>query len=148
MKKTMLLLLIPVLGFSQIEIKSSQKTKKEIGRAEMLGYFLGSIDRAIYQQQGDTVFTICIRDTRYKSLVQIECAYFVGGNKDLQNVYSSIKSFWLPENKKNRDYQISIKLHDTNMYVTWHNKRLVSVFINNAICNFSQGQIEELFGKY
>lgn len=150
MKKTILLLLLTLLsftGFTQIEMKEPADWVL-IGQLKFGGITKAKLQ---YINSGtDTTYMLFIKDVREEPKNNYFAVNFKGIDETYNKLYAVLKSFFLKENKKNRNYSKTFKLGDSGVNIQ-HHRLLTAPGImfttSDGYAYFTENDINKLFDK-
>lgn len=142
-----IMMFLSLTSTSQIEMKKPIKTIK-IGEVRQAGTFNCSLEYQIIEK--DTVCVLYYNNAEYTTLTDIQSISFDPDENTIQKLYDALKSFFLKENEKNKDYELSFTLGKTD--VTLSHKRTLGItyimfFTVDGYFYLTQRQVEKLFGK-
>lgn len=132
--------------FGQIEIREKDNAIV-IGEIKRGGSFTANIKQRI--ENTDTVYTYMFKNGKYQNIVDLQYITFTG-QKTLSDLYTLLKSVYLPENKKNTDYRVGFKLGKTECSV--RTERVMGItatmfWTEKGYNSYSEKEIDKLFGK-
>lgn len=132
---------------SQIEIKEKPKAVT-LGKVKSGSALIAELTYTV--EDKDTLFTIFYNNAEYKTLTDIQAIVFDGQDNTFGKFYDVLKSFFSDENKKNKEYAVSLKLGGKN--VNLMNMRVMgttSVMVHGEKGYFylTEKQVDKLFGK-
>lgn len=104
---TAILLSVCFSASSQIEVQATPKSIA-IGKVKSGSTTLAELSYTV--TDGDTLYTILYNNMEYKTLTDYQYLRFNEDGGTLNKLYEVIKSVFLDENKKNKDYSVSLKL--------------------------------------
>lgn len=136
---------------AQISVTSvNNKAKVVVGKVAPLGAFIADLTYKI--EGADTIYTFCHHNQKYKTLTDINCVVFFGRDNTFESLYTLLKSVFLDENKKNKDYLVSFKLLDDGYVIrTRRDFGVTQVQFSNEsftqYVSFTEKQVDKLFGK-
>lgn len=135
----LLMIFLSEKSFAQLEVKKNPE-KVVIGK---------SGDNELYYHiwEGDTNYVIMFRDQQYQQLIQIESFSFTNHMGELDGLYDAIKTVFLPENKKNKDYSLSITLNSQDIYIANFMSRGAYIRTKDGLLYLNEKQTDKLFGK-
>lgn len=145
MKKLFILLLAPLFGFGQISVEEAAK-EETIGEAKNGIEFVAKLTKV----GGDPEMCyLTYRNHKYTHITDIKTISFSPENNTVNILYKTIKSFF-EEHKKDRDYQLNVKLGDNDVTLS-HYKilgikgvRLSVLYKGHVILR--QKDVDNLFG--
>ena len=133
-------------SFSQLQV---QKVDKTIGKIKNLSNFNSDLSYEI--SNNDTIYTIKYRNLAITESVDIELIIFKGNQSTLDQLQSLLNTVFLPEFKKNKSYNILIKLGSEDVTISVYRKLLdTSVIIYVKYKGYfilSKDEVKKLFGK-
>ena len=99
----------------------------------------------------DTTYLLFVKDFRDEPKDHYFSIKFKSTDDTFSKLYTILKSFFLPENKKNKDYSRTFNLGNTAVNVS--HKRLITsrgimFYTNDGYANWSEKDIDKLFGQY
>lgn len=137
-------LFISSVAFCQIEVKTSPK-KFTVGTIKRTGteLFGEVIDN-------DTTYVLMYRNAEYQHIIDFRSISFTNEDNTLEQFYKLLKSVFLDENVKNKEYKVEFKLGDKDVSVS--NFRMMgtsqSMFVTpRGYALFNEKEIDKLFGK-
>jgi len=146
MKKCFFILFI--IAFSnisnaQIEVRTFEEVKK-IGQVKTIDGIIAEITYNI--KEPDTIYTLAFKNGNY----DIVSVSFNGQDSTLFKFYKIMKSVFLPENKKNKNYTVFLKLGESEVSIA-----RAKPFQGTSACFSATGgslyllepQVDKLFGK-
>lgn len=98
----------------------------------------------------DTTYMLLIKDVRDQPENHYFSITFKGINETYEKFYAILKSFFLPENKKNKRYSRTFNLGNISVNVQYHQLitgRGVIFSTNDGYTYWSEKDIDKLFGK-
>src|ERR1044072_3627326 len=143
------LVIIPVIGYSQIQVKNSTTTSQEniIGEVKLKNVL---VSKLTYDVSGrDTVFTFTFSNAKNSFLSDYQMIVFVD-IKSFRSFYEAIQSVFADENKRNKDYKIELTISDMKVVISgFRNKGDLSAKIetDNGFTYLSEKQAVQLFGS-
>ena len=153
MKKILLCLLcVTCFCITNAQITMAEKAVwKPVGKLKTLGSTIASLD---YSASGpDTTYLLFMKDFTERGK-NAEPQYFSikfnGVDNTFEKFFQLLKSFFLDENRKNKNYTQSFRLGDQMVYlqhfllVTGNGVKLST---KEGYINLSKGDIDKLFGK-
>lgn len=131
----------------------AQLTEKETGKWEPIGKLkFGGITKASleYQFNGrDTTYLLFVKDFREQPKDHYFSIQFKNTDGTFSKLYAILKSFFLDENKKNKNYSRTFQLGNTTVNVSHKvliTGRGIMFYTNNGYANWSEKDIDKLFG--
>jgi hypothetical protein len=150
MKKMILVALFIIASFTgntQIEEKE-RADWQTIGRLKFGGITKAKME---FTASGpDTTFMLFIKDVRDQPDNHYFSIIFRNINGTYETLYNILKSFFLPENKKNRRYSRTFNLGNSSVNVQHHQLitgRGIMFSTNDGYTYWSEKDIDKLFGK-
>lgn len=142
-----LLLTISQALKAQIEVKQASKAVT-VGKVKSGSALIAEMSYTV--EDNDTLYTIIYNNAEYKTLTDIQAIAFDGQDNTFGKLYDVLKTFFSDENKKNKNYSVSLKLGGKN--VTLMNMRVMgitSVMVHGEKGYFylTEKQVDKLFGK-
>ena len=143
------LVIIPVIGYSQIQVKNSTTTSQEniIGEVKLKNVL---VSKLTYDVSGrDTVFTFTFSNAKNSFLSDYQMIVFVD-IKSFRSFYEAIQSVFADENKRNKDYKVELTISDMKVVISsFRNKGDLSAKIetDNGFTYLSEKQAVQLFGS-
>ena len=132
----------------------AQLEEKETGNWQTIGKLkFGGITKAKleYSASGsDTTYFLFIKDVREQPRDNYFSITFKNIDGTFEKLYAILKSFFLEENKKNRNYSRTFKLGDKGVNIQYHlliTGRGVKFTTGDGYTYWSEKDIEKLFGK-
>lgn len=152
--KKILLCFLYVISFqnADAQITMAQKAEwKTVGKLKSLGSTLASLD---YNVSGpDTIYLLFMKDFTKRgenAEPRFFSIKFNGMDNTVEKLYQLLKSFFLDENRKNKNYTQSFRLGDQMVYLQ-HNLLVtgkgVMLSTKEGYINLSKGDIDKLFGR-
>lgn len=142
---TLIILIFATTVQAQIEVKKSQE-KFIVGNYKATGSELvGLID-----EYKDTTYLLVFRNARYKTIFDFQMVGFKNEGNTLEVFYTLLKSVYLDENIKNKDYNVKFKLGGIDVSVsTVRISGITSAmfFTPKGYAMFSEKEIDKIFGK-
>lgn len=134
--------------YSQIEVVDMPK-EVVISTVKSGGDFHCSLSYGVDEK--DTTYTFSYRNSEYSTITDIQSVSFDSYGGTLDKLYNLMKSFFSKENKKNKEYQVSIVLGKSN--VVMRNTRAMGfnmiIFSGpNGYTYLSEKNVDKLFGKH
>lgn len=148
MKKVIFALLLPILTFSQIEVKEAIRFT-EIGHVKKAGMFFAEIKYSIDKQQ-DTTYYYVFKNEKYSTLMDIKIVSFGSQNNTLNELYKLYKLGFAEENRNNKDFSVRFKLGTSDVYLSSYKiMGIVAVTFNSpdGYITFTEKEVDRLFGK-
>lgn len=130
---------------AQIQVKKPVN-KFNVGEVKQTGTLL----YGIIGETNDTTYVLMYRNAEYQTLVDFKTVHFGNQDSTLTEFYKILKSVFLDENIKNRDYRVEFKLGDEDVSVsTYRIMGVTSVrfYTQKGYCYLTEKQIDKLFGK-
>lgn len=98
----------------------------------------------------DTTFELVLTNLKYPNLQKPASFMFKGKMADLENLYSAMKSFFLEENKRKQDYNMTIDLGENQLF--FYNTRqmgttILLVTYPLGYTHFTERSVDKLFNK-
>ncbi len=134
------------------QIAMTEKTDwKPIGKLKSLGSTIASLE---YRESGhDTTYLLLMRDFTRRgdnAETQFFTIKFNGVDNTLDTFYKLLKSFFLEENRTNKNYNQTFRLGDQMVYLQ-HSFLItgkgVMLSTKEGYINLSKGDIDKLFNK-
>jgi hypothetical protein len=155
MKKIIQVLMVTFLVINktnaQISVTSvNNKAKVVVGKVAPMGAFIADLT---YKIEGvDTIYTFCHHNQKYKTLTDINCVVFLARDNTFESLYTLLKSVFLDENRKNKEYLVTFKLMDDGYVIkTRRDMGVTQVQFSNEsfteYVSFTEKQVDKLFGK-
>lgn len=127
----------------------------EVGKVKRGGQKMAYIEYTVSKRNNDTTYFFTFKNEKYTTIVDFQHVSFVN-SKTLSDLYKIMKSAFLEENKKDKDFMVSFKLGDKDVFVS--NRRsfgltLVVFHIYNGpildshYISLGESEVEKLFGK-
>lgn len=134
-------------AFAQIEEQQSAKWEI-IGELKTLGITKAKME--FIASGSDTTFLLLMKDMHRREDTDYFSIKFNSTGDTFSKFYELLKSFFIEENRKNRDYMRTVKLGST-MVNFQHNPLIggpgVRITTNEGYVNLTQRDIDKLFGK-
>lgn len=149
MKKLLMLLtmIFSLTAFAQIEIKKAS-IDVTVGKAQQMGVLTAELSYRISDE--DTIYTIVYRNCRYTSIVDFKSFSFDGVGNTKNELHKILKSFFVEENRKNKEYKLDLKLGDTNVSVSGEKMGFgtycVRIWTERGYFYLTENQVGKLFG--
>ena len=131
----------------------AQLTEKETGNWQPIGKLkFGGITKASleYQNTGrDTTYLLFVKDFREQPKDNYFSIQFKNTDGTFGKLYTILKSFFLPENKKNKNYSRTFQLGNTTVNVSHKiliTGRGIMFYTKEGYANWSEKDIDKLFG--
>lgn len=119
-----------------------------VGLVKSGGYTLGELSYTL--DEGDSLYTLKYYNREYKQLVDYQYIRFSADQEVLNTLYNALKSVFLPENAKNKDYKLEFKLGETIIIVGTYRSMgitMASLFALKGWTYYTEKQVDKLFGK-
>ena len=149
--KKMMLLIILLMAFSasyaQIEEREAAGWQV-IGRLKFGGITKAKMEYTV--SGNDTTYLLFIKDVRDQPKDNYFGITFKSVDGTYEKLYTILKSFFLPENKKDRKYSRTFNLGNTGVHVQHYQLitgRGIMVSTNEGYTYWSAKDIDKLFGK-
>lgn len=148
MKKLLILaMLLPVVSKAQLEITKTEKSF-DYSKVKRGGSLIAELT---YKVDGaDTVFTLLYRNAEYQQLIDFQSVVFNGGKQVLDGLETLLRSVFLEDNKKDKNYEVSFRLGDQDVIVsiikTWGYISAM-FFTHKGYCYLTEKDINKLFLK-
>lgn len=148
MKRLLILfLLISSIVHSQIQVKTIPD-KVTIGKVGSGGGFIAELYYTV--SDTDTTYYLMYNNFKYTHITDIQSVSFSSVDGTLEKLYSIMKSIFLSENKKNKDYKVALKLGSDDVVIS--NNRLLGVtqlmfYTPKGYFLISEKQVDKLFDK-
>ncbi len=147
--------IIPAIYLLMISLGSlAQLEEKEIAGWEVIGKLqFGGITKAKMQYTlsgADTTYMLLVKDAGEQDRKKYFSVVFKGINGTYEKLYTILKSFFLPENKKNKKYIRAFDLGDTGVSVQHYrliDGRAVMFYTRDGYAYWTERDIDKLFGK-
>lgn len=141
-KLNLLLFLLPIYSFTQIQVYEAKKTSK-----------IGEVGNHSYISKTDNTYSVCFQDIKFTQLTNIKCFDFQDLDNDFENLYNMIiKGF--DEKKEQRinldlpnelvDIKFVKNMGIVSLQFSMINKNTHIVSISPY---YTRKQIDKLFGK-
>ncbi len=131
----------------------AQLTEKEPVKWQPIGKLkFGGITKASleYQYNGrDTTYLLFVKDFREQPKDNYFSIHFKSTDDTFSKLYTILKSFFLPENKKNKNYSRTFQLGNTTVNVSHKvliTGRGIMFYTKDGYTNWSERDIDKLFG--
>ncbi len=141
------LLIVSLAGHAQLE-------EKEIAGWEVIGKLqFGGTTKAKMQYIAsgtDTTYMLLVKDAGEQDRKKYFSVVFSGVNGTYEKLYTILKSFFLPENKKNKKYSRAFDLGKTAVSVQHYrliDGRAVMFYTRDGFAYWTEKDIDKLFGK-
>ncbi len=145
MKKIILLLLLPFVGLSQIEVKENAEIKfVKVGFYKYSDFNKGELNYTVVK--GDSTLILSFLDQRYPNLQENKSLAFKGGLKMAKELQTILGAFYAEENKSKGDYSIDFKLDNYDIKAKKFGK-LVTIITPKGELTVNKGNIFTLFGR-
>jgi hypothetical protein len=136
---------------SQIKVETIQ-TPNLIGKVKTGGIYLLASLEYVLDEQKDTVYTFNYRNLEYDKITVYHSFTFNNEGNTLDEFYNLLKTFFTDENKKNKDYKLSIKLSETPLILSnFRTMGVTSVMIylgsGKGYVYLTERQVDKVFGK-
>lgn len=152
--KKILFCFLYVISFhiADAQITMAQKADwKTVGKLKSLGSTLASLE---YNVSGrDTIYLLFMKDFTKRgenAEAQFFSIKFNGVDNTVEKFYQLLKSFFLDENRKNKNYTQSFRLGDQMVYLQHYllvTGKGVKLSTKDGYINLSKGDIDKLFGR-
>jgi hypothetical protein len=150
MKKYNLLICLCAIALTS----AAQLVERETADWKTIGKLMfGGITKAKmeYISSGaDTTYLLFVKDVREQPKNNYFSIQFKGSGDSYHKLYVLLKSFFLPENKKNKKYSKTFTLGNTGVNVQHHRlitNRGIMFFTKEGYTYWSENDIDKLFGK-
>lgn len=124
---------------------------KPVGKLKSLGSTIASME---YNVSGrDTIYLLFMKDFTKRgenAESQFFSIKFNGVENTVEKFYQLLKSFFLDENRKNKNYTQSFRLGDQMVYLQHYllvTGKGVKLSTKEGYINLSKGDIDKLFGR-
>jgi len=131
----------------------AQLTEKETGNWQPVGKLkFGGITKASLEYQNigsDTTYLLFVKDFREQPKDNYFSIQFKNTDGTFGKLYTILKSFFLPENKKNKNYSRTFQLGNTTVNVSHKiliTGRGIMFYTKEGYANWSEKDIDKLFG--
>ncbi len=131
----------------------AQLTEKEPGKWNLIGKLkFGGITKASleYQNVGqDTIYLLFIKDFREQPKDHYFSITFKNTDGTFSKLYTILKSFFLDENKKNKQYSRTFVLGNTSVNVSYKimlTGRGIMFYTKDGYINWDERDVDKLFG--
>lgn len=135
-------------------IASAQLEEKEAANWQTIGQLkFGGISKAKLQYNAngaDTTYFLFVKDVREQPRDNYFSITFKNIDGTFEKLYTILKSFFLDENKKNRNYSRTFKLGNKGVNIQYHlliTGRGVRFTTEDGYTYWSERDIDKLFGK-
>jgi len=142
-----------LLTFLVTTATHAQLTEKETGNWQPIGKLkFGGITKASleYQNTGrDTTYLLFVKDFREQPKDNYFSIQFKNTDGTFSKLYAILKSFFLPENKKNKNYSRTFQLGNTTVNVSHKiliTGRGIMFYTKEGYANWSERDVDKLFG--
>jgi hypothetical protein len=150
MKKNILFLILLTTSL----LANAQLIEKETADWQTIGQLkFGGITKAKVQYTAsgsDTTYFLFIKDVRDQPKDHYFSITFKNLDGTFEKFYDILKSFFLEENKKNRNYSRTFKLGDKGVNIQYHlliTGRGIRFTTSDGYTYWSEKDIDKLFGK-
>lgn len=152
--KNILIIILCAFSFQIVNAQITMAEKadwKPVGKLRSLGSTIASLE---YRESGrDTTYLLLMRDFTRKgdnAETQFFTIKFNGVDNTLDTFYQLLKSFFLEENRSNKNYNQTFRLGDQMVYLQ-HTLLItgkgVMLSTKEGYINLSKGDIDKLFNK-
>jgi len=142
-----------LLTFLVTTATHAQLTEKETGNWQPVGKLkFGGITKASleYQHTGrDTTYLLFVKDFREQPKDNYFSIQFKNTDGTFSKLYTILKSFFLPENKRNKNYSRTFQLGNATVNVSHKiliTGRGIMFYTKEGYANWSEKDIDKLFG--
>lgn len=152
--KIIMIWLLCALSFQMLNAQITMAEKadwKPIGKLKSLGSTIASLE---YRESGrDTTYLLFMRDFTKRgenAETQFFSIKFNGVDNTLGTFYQLLKSFFLDENRSNKNYNQTFRLGDQMVYLqhcSLITGKGVMLTTKEGYINLSKGDIDKLFNK-
>ena len=146
MKSIIICSLTMLVGGASAQISTPVKEIPStiIGKVNPMNTFIAELNYSVKDK--DTTYTLSFRDMKYEQITSIKSIQFSGEGNTVEQLYSLMKSVFLDENKKNKDYAVTVTL-GSNLVSISHYRNMVQFLVDNSNVFLTEKQIDKLFGK-
>ena len=130
--------------FAQIGTPVKEIQSTIVGKVNPMNTFIAELNYSVKDK--DTTYTLSFRDMKYEQITSIKSIQFSGEGNTVEQLYSLMKSVFLDENKKNKDYAVTVTL-GSNLVSISHYRNMVQFLVDNSNVFLTEKQIDKLFGK-
>ena len=152
--KNIVIIILCAFSFQIVSAQITMAEKadwKPVGKLTSLGSTIASLE---YRESGrDTTYLLLMRDFTRKgenAETQFFTIKFNGADNTLDIFYQLLKSFFLDDNRSNKNYNQTFRLGDQMVYLQ-HNLLItgkgVMLSTKEGYINLSKGDIDKLFNK-
>jgi hypothetical protein len=128
------------------------KAKPEIVLTKVtnVGTYIGGISYTVESDGKDTSYDLSFNNYKYMHITAIGHIYFSGEGHALDSLHALMKTVFLEENRKNKDYMVTVQLGKGPISVgTYRTMGITACLIQNeeGYGLFTEKQVERLFGN-
>lgn len=135
-------------SYSQLEIGGGTKKNLQIGNVKRAGTFLASFHQSLADS---SFYFILYNNLEFQTITDIKSIDFKASAKDIDNLYS----FFLSCFDKEKDFEESLKLGESNILVTLKKTlgvktlyiSVLSPITNKGFFNITKKELNKLFNK-
>ena len=115
-----------------------------VGKVNPMNTFIAELNYSVKDK--DTTYTLSFRDMKYEQITSIKSIQFSGEGNTVDQFYSLFKSVFSDENKKNKDYAVTVTLGNKVISISRY-KNMALFLVDNSNVFLTEKQIDKLFGK-
>lgn len=133
--------MLPVSISAQLTVKP-QPQKQNIGMVRDIEMY-----RLIQKKDSliDSVYVVSFKNEAFKTISDYKSFFFRNNKNELNDLYNILKSFYSPDNLKNKDYTVSIKLNKTDVFLMRY-KKDIWFSIGDPYFIIGEKDLDKLFG--
>lgn len=135
--------MLPLFSVGQLEVKETAKSYT-IGSFSKVGKWGASL--VLYTMKNDSAYAIEFRNEEFTTLFDYKAVIFRDKKGSLKGLYDVLKSFYIEENKNNKDYNVNIKLGKEDVYLVRY-KSDIWFRVGSSYFTIREKDIDKLFGK-
>lgn len=115
-----------------------------------MGTYIGGFSYSLEEDGKDTSYDLSFNNYKYQHITAIGHIYFSGEGHALDSLHALMKTVFLDENRKNKDYSIAVRLGKGLIQIgTYRVMGVTACMIQNdeGYGLFTEKQTERLFGN-
>lgn len=141
-------ILLSATCFAQMSDVYKTEKVTVIGEVKSGPYTIGKLSYKIVDD--DTLCTLMFYNRKYTQITDYQYIQFSAADGTIDQLYNAFKSFFTPENIKNKDYKLNFDLGETPVLLAnFRQMGITSVYIGITTGNtsFTEKQVDKIFGK-
>ena len=141
-------ILCSTISFAQMSDVYKTEKVTVIGDVKSGPYTIGKLSYKIVDD--DTLCTLMFYNRKYSQITDYQYIQFSAADGTIDQLYNAFKSFFTPENIKNKDYKLNFDLGETPVLLAnLRQMGITTVYlgVTGGNTNFTEKQVDKIFGK-